>query len=68
VRLISCAGGFAFGFRCDSGCKRPEIVALVLPAGWERLHTDLGDLHRCPSCRFDLLVEPLLRDLGWEAA
>jgi hypothetical protein len=68
VRLIRSGGGFAFGFRCDGGCSRPEIVALVVPPGWESMPTAGGPLHRCLNCRFDLIVEPLLRDLGWEAA
>lgn len=69
VRLISSDGGFCFGYRCDGGCDRPEIVALRLPAGWETLRTAQGEiLCRCPSCRFDIVVEPLLRDLGWTEA
>ena len=69
VRLISCGDSFAFGFRCDAGCKHSEIIALVPSSDWETLRTDRGEiLHRCPSCRFDLVVEPLLMDLGWRRA
>jgi hypothetical protein len=69
VRLICCGGGFALGFRCDGGCARPEIIALVLPDGWEPLRTEHGELlHRCGNCRFDLIVEPLIRDLRWRDA
>ena len=69
ARLLCADGGFAFSFRCDGGCSRPAIIALTLPGGWETLRTEQGEiLHRCPGCRFDQIVEPLLRDLGWEAA
>jgi hypothetical protein len=69
VRLLRSDLGFAFAFRCDGGCKRPDIVALTLPVGWEPLRTAQGELlHRCPGCRFDLIVEPLIRDLGWRRA
>jgi hypothetical protein len=69
VRLIASGDGFCFGFRCDGGCSRPEIIALLLPDGWEAMRTEQGDLlHRCMSCRFDLVIEPVLRDLGWEEA
>jgi hypothetical protein len=61
VRLLRSDLGFCFAFRCDAGCERPEIVALVPIEGG-------GLLHRCPSCRFDLIVEPLIRDLGWRRA
>jgi hypothetical protein len=67
--MVSAGQSFAFGFRCDGGCKRPEIIALVPPAGWEALRTEQGEiLHRCPGCRFDLIVGPLIRDLGWGRA
>jgi hypothetical protein len=69
VRQISSADGFAFGFRCDGGCKRPEIIALVPPTGWDVMRTEQCELlHRCPNCQFDLIVEPLIRDLGWTEA
>ena len=64
VRLIRAGDGFALGFRCDA-CSRPEIVALLLPGGWEVLSRP-GEplLHRCGNCRFWNIVEPLERDLG----
>jgi hypothetical protein len=68
VRLIRSDGGFAFGFRCDGGCDRPELIALR-PPGWETLRTAQGEmLCRCPGCRFDVIIEPVLRDLGWTEA
>jgi hypothetical protein len=69
VRLISSAGGFCFGFRCDGGCSRPEVVALLLRDGWETLRTAEGELLcRCGGCRFDVLVEPLELDFSWPEA
>jgi hypothetical protein len=69
VRLLRSDLGFAFAFRCDGGCKRPEIVALTLPPGWESLPVEGGSLvHRCPDCRFRLLVEPLEADIAWREA
>ena len=69
VRLISSAGGFCFGFRCDGGCSRDEVVALLIPDGWETLETVEGErLCRCPGCRFNVLVESLELDFGWPEA
>ena len=68
VQLLRSDLGFAFSFRCDGGCSRPAIIALTLPPGWEVMPSTEGLVHRCGNCRFDLIVEPLIRDLGWEAA
>jgi hypothetical protein len=68
VRMVSAGEGFALGFRCNA-CSRPEIIALVPPAGWEALQTEQGELlHRCWDCRFWNIVEPLKLDLGWREA
>jgi hypothetical protein len=69
VRLLRSDLGFAFAFRCDGGCSRPEIIALTVPAGWEALPTDGGGLvHRCPDCHFWTLVEALEADFEWREA
>jgi hypothetical protein len=69
VRLVKTTSEFCFGFRCDGGCGRAELLALTLPAGWEALPVAGGALvHRCPDCRFRLLVEPLEADIAWREA
>jgi hypothetical protein len=64
VRLLKGDFSFAFAFACDS-CERPQVVALLLPDGWEAKRGANGALrHTCPGCRFTAIVE----ELGWRAA
>jgi hypothetical protein len=64
VRLVRSGDSFAFAFRCDH-CDRPEIVALLIPGGWNATRDDDDVLrHTCGCCRFDRIAA----ELGWEVA